>query len=65
MKFNNKAPFQNKGFRSGSCLNPASTLLGKEGGGSIIGPEHIASVLEEEVSLSAVAESFPRISLVK
>lgn len=57
--------FQNIGFRADSYLNPASTLLGKEGEGSIIGPEHITSVLEEEVLISAVAESFPRISLVK
>lgn len=57
--------FQNIGFRGDSFLNPASTWLGKEGEESIIGPEHITSVLEEEVLISAVAESFLRISLVK
>lgn len=40
--------FWNMGFAAESCVNPASSLLGKAGEGSIIGPEHIISDLEEE-----------------
>lgn len=40
--------FWSMGFAAESCVNPASSLLGKAGEGSIIGPEHISSGLEEE-----------------
>lgn len=57
--------FQNTGFRAEGCVSPAPASLSREGEGSVTEPEHITSVLQEEVSLSAVAESCPRISLVK
>lgn len=50
------------GFRADSYLNPASTLLGKEGEGLGL---NTSPLLEEEVLISVVAESFLRISLVK
>lgn len=40
--------YWNMGFAAESCINPASSLLGRAGEGSIIGPEHIISELEEE-----------------
>lgn len=54
------APIQNVGFAAESCVNPAHTLPGKEGGGFTTDSEHNTCVLEKEVWTSVVAESLPR-----